>query len=169
MFTLVIGGAASGKSAWAEAYVSKQPGQRIYLATLQPYGEEGRARVTKHREHRSGKGFDTLERYTDLAHVPVPTGSSVLLEDLGNLTANELFSPEGGGTKAVLEGIEFLLRCCDNLTVVANEVFSGGQAYADDTLRYLSELARIHRILAGKADLVVEMICGLPNILKGVD
>ena len=169
MFTLVIGGAASGKSAWAEEYVSKQPGKRIYLATMQPYGEEGKARVKKHREQRSGKGFDTLEQYTDLSHAPVPAGSSVLLEDLGNLAANELYSPEGGGTEAVLEGIEFLLRRCDNLTVVANEVFSGGQAYADDTLRYLSELARIHRILAGKADLVVELVCGLPNILKGVD
>ena len=169
MFALVIGGAASGKSAWAEEYVSKQPGKPIYLATMQPYGEEGLARVKKHREQRHEKGFDTLERYTDLAHAPVPVGSSVLLEDLGNLAANELYSPEGGGTEAVLEGIEFLFRRCDNLTVVANEVFSGGQAYADDTLRYLSELARLHRILAGKADLVVELVCGLPNILKGVD
>ena len=31
------------------------------------------------------------------------------------------------------------------------------------------ELARIHRILAGKADLVVELVCGQPNLLKGVD
>lgn len=169
MFTLVIGGAASGKSAWAEEFVSKQPGKRIYLATMQPYGEEGFTRVKKHREQRSGKGFDTLERYTDLAHAPVPAGSSVLLEDLGNLAANELFSSEGGGSEAVLEEIEFLLRRCDNLTVVANELFSGGRAYADDTLRYLRELARIHRILAGKAELVVELVCGQPNLLKGVD
>ena len=167
MFCLVIGGAASGKSAWAEAHAVKLGGERLYLATMQPFGAEALQRVQKHRRGRKGKGFQTLERYTDLAHAPVPEGGNVLLEDLGNLLANELFSPEGGGSEAALDGIEFLLCRCANLTVVTNEVFSGGWDYADDTLRYLRQLAVLNRSLAGRADMVVEMICGLPNVLKG--
>ncbi|MBR1456573.1 MAG: bifunctional adenosylcobinamide kinase/adenosylcobinamide-phosphate guanylyltransferase [Oscillospiraceae bacterium] len=167
MFTLVIGGAASGKSAWAETRACSLPGQRIYLATMQPYGEESRARIEKHRAQRAGKGFVTLERYTDLAGSAVPTDSSVLLEDLANLLANETFSRDGGGSDAALRGVESLRERCAHLTVVTNELFSGGASYEGETLLYLRELARLNRLLAARADCVVELVCGLPNVLKG--
>ena len=51
--------------------------------------------------------------------------------------------------------------------MVTNEVFSGGTAYDGSTLFYLQELARINRALAARADTVAEVVCGLPNILKG--
>ena len=50
---------------------------------------------------------------------------------------------------------------------MTNEVFSGGKDYEGETLRYLRELAQINRALAAKADRVVEVVCGLPNLLKG--
>jgi len=167
MFTLVIGGAASGKSEFAEQYVRKLPGRRIYLATMEPFGAEGRARIEKHRRQREGKGFETWERYVDLAALRLPQGANVLLECLGNLTANELYSPGGGGADAVLRGVDSLLAQCESLTAVTNEVCSGGTGYAGDTLTYLKELSRIHRVLAARADTVVEVVCGLPNVLKG--
>ena len=167
MFTLVVGGAASGKSAFAEAVAAALPGPRRYLATMEPYGAEGRARVARHRALRAGKGFETLERYVDLSGAPVPAGASVLLEDLGNLAANELYRPDGGGETAVLAGVLALRGRCAHLTVVTNEVFSGGADYAGDTLRWLMALARLNRALAARADTVVEVVCGLPNLLKG--
>lgn len=168
MFTLVIGGAASGKSEFAEAHALKLPGRRIYLATMEPLGAEGRARVEQHRCQRAGKGFETVERYTDLVGLRFPDGANILLECLGNLTANELYSPQGGGTQAVLNGIDHLLSRNAHLTVVTNEVCSGGTNYAGDTFTYMKELARVNRVLAARADLVVEVVCGLPNVLKGV-
>lgn len=87
MFTLIIGGAAGGKSEFAEKHVLSLSGRRIYLATMEPFGAEGRARVEKHRRQRAGKGFETVERYTDLASVRLPGGANILLECLGNLTA----------------------------------------------------------------------------------
>ena len=167
MFTLVIGGAASGKSAWAEDYVLRLPGKRIYLATMQPYGEEARRRVEKHRAQRAGMGFETLEWETNLCGASVPEGSNVLLEDLSNLLANELYSPRGEGAGAALRGVESLLARCEHLTVVTNEVFSGGTDYLGDTLRFLRELALLNRLLAERADRVIEVVCGLPNVLKG--
>lgn len=168
MFTLIIGGAASGKSEFAEAHVLKLPGRRVYLATMEPFGTEARDRVERHRRLRAGKGFETVERYTDFRGLEVGQDANLLLECLGSLTANELYSLWGGGTDAVLAGIDHLLSRNAHLTMVTNEVCSGGTDYAGDTLAYMKELARVNRMLAARADLVIEVVCGLPNVLKGV-
>ena len=167
MLTLVIGGAGSGKSAFAEALVQKLPGRRVYLATMSCSDEESRARILRHRRQRAGGGFETVERCTGVGQAPVPEGANVLLEDLSNLLANELYSPEGGGAEAVLRGLAELGGRALNLTVVTNEVFSGGSDYGEESLRYLLRLAELNRHLAAGADLVVEVVCGLPNVLKG--
>ena len=167
MFTLVIGGAASGKSEYAEAHALSLSGRRVYLATMRPSDGECLARIEKHRLQRAGKGFETVERCTNLSGVPIPDGANVLLECLGNLLANELYGPDGGGTGAVLFGINALLSRRGHLTVVTNEICSGGVDYDESTLSYMQELAQINRALAAKADRVVEVACGLPYFWKG--
>lgn len=169
MFTLIIGGAASGKSEFAEQLVQTLTGPRIYIATMQPFDDECRARIAKHRAMRADKGFATVECYTGLAGAAktIPARSNVLLECMSNLVANEIYSPAGQGADAVLRGVEILLPRCAHLTIVTNEVFSGGQDYEGDTLFYLKELARVNRALAARADRVAELVCGLPNVLKG--
>ena len=194
MFTLVIGGNASGKSEYAEQHVlslstpektSPQSGNRIYIATMQPFGEDARARIARHHAMRKDRGFVTIERYTDLSGLKVPEGSNVLLEDMGNLVANEMFSKKNvademlpdkihsdethvpsGTVTAVLTGVDHLLLQCAHLTIVTNEVFSDGKTYEKETLRYLRELAAVNRTLAARADHVVEVVCGIPNRLK---
>lgn len=167
MLTLVIGGSASGKSEYAERHVTALGGRRIYLATMEPFGEEAHARIEKHRAMRRDRGFETVERYTGLEALQLPAGSNVLLEDLGNLVANELFSENGGGADAVRKGIDAILAQGVHLTVVTNDVFSGGRNYSAETVQYMKELAGIGRYLAGKADLVAEVFCGIPDLLKG--
>lgn len=168
MFTLVIGGAASGKSEYAEGLILASPHKpRYYIATMEPFGPEGQARIARHRELRRGKGFETVERYTDLAALRLPRRGAVLLECLGNLTANELYSPGGAGTvegavSAVAGGVEALLPQCADLVVVGNEVCSGGRNYAGDTDSYLRALAAVNRLLAQRADRVCEVVCGIP-------
>ncbi len=95
--TLVIGAAASGKSAYAESLCLGHDGPRVYLATMEPFREEGARRIARHRALREGKGFSTLECSRDVgAAAPgLPRGCTLLLEDVGNLVANELFA-EGG-------------------------------------------------------------------------
>lgn len=167
MFTLITGGSASGKSEFAEGWAMALPGRRIYLATMHPWDGECRRRIDRHRRLRQGKGFETLERYTNLTAAEIPAGAGVLLECMSNLAANELYDPAGGGEEAVLRGVESLLARTVHLTVVTNEVFSGGADYDRETLRYLEVLARVNRILAARADAVAEVVCGLPNFLKG--
>ena len=155
MLTIVIGGAGSGKSAFAEKHVCTLPGRKIYLATMLPRDGESRARVSRHRAQRAHLGFETFERGLDLAGADIPADANVLLEDLSNLLANEMYETAGGGMDSV------------HRTVVTNEVFLGGADYDAESLRYMHALADLNRWLAMRADLAVEIVCGLPNVLKG--
>lgn len=165
MLTLVLGGAASGKSEYAESLVLKTTGPRYYLATMQVWDAECAARVEKHRKMRAAKQFETVECPLHLDNVRLPARGTALLEDLGNLAANELYDPAGAGenaAKAILHGLESLAAQCENLIVVSNEVFSGGADYAGDTGRYLLALAQVNNAFAARADAVVRVVCGIP-------
>ena len=149
MLTLVLGGAASGKSEYAESLVLKTALPRYYLATMQVWDAE----CPLHLEQ-----------------VQLPDRGTALLEDLGNLTANELYSPGGAGkhaARAVLAGVEAVASQCENLVLVSNEVFSGGADYAGDTDQYLLALARVNNALAARADNVCRVVCGIPVYYKG--
>ena len=169
MMTLIIGGAGSGKSEFAETILQRSPGPHLYIATMLPFDEESLRRIERHRALRAGKGFEALECYTNLekAAERLSFNGGILLECLGTLLANEFFRPEGGGTQAVLSGIGALRKKCSELIIVTNEVFSGGTDYEGDTLLWMTELAGINRMLAEDADRVIETVCGCPNILKG--
>ena len=170
MLTLVVGGAASGKSEYAERLVLQTALPRYYLATMQVWDAECAARVEKHRRMRAEKQFETLECPLHLGTVHLPARGTALLEDLGNLTANELYDPAGAGeaaASAILDGLGRLAAQCEHLVVVSNEVFSGGANYAGDTDRYLKALAQVNNALAARADAVVRVVCGIPVYHKG--
>lgn len=167
MLTLVIGGAASGKSEFAEAHVMTLPGQRVYIATMEPFDRECLSRIQRHRQMRLEKGFETVECYVDLTAASLPPHGNVLLECMTNLVANERYSPRGGGLSSVLRGIHDLSGRCDHLTVVSGDLFSGGKDYLGDTTAYLHDLALVNRHIAQLADLVVEVTAGLPHVWKG--
>ena len=172
MLTLVIGGAASGKSAYAEYLAVQSGGPRYYLATMQVWDAECAARVEKHRKMRAAKQFETVECPLHLENIRLPARGTALLEDLGNLTANELYDSAGAGenaASAILEGLDQLAGQCAHLIVVSNEVFSGGADYAGDTGRYLKALAQVNNALAARADHVVRVVCGIPVYYKGVE
>lgn len=181
MFLLVYGGSACGKSEYAEeravslAAARKKP--LIYLAAMKPYGGAAIKRIERHRALRAGKGFQTVERYTDLkglcadpAFAGQAAGSTILLECLSNLAANELFEPEGAGAEAgqvILEGLEMLRRLSDNLIAVTLDVFGDGRQYNEPTERFRRTLSLINREMAAQADETVRIVCSIPVILKG--
>ena len=170
--TLVLGGAASGKSEYAEALVLRSALPRYYLATMQVWDAECAARVEKHRKMRAAKQFETIECPLHLEAVRLSHRGTALLEDLGNLTATERYAPAGAGDAAaehILQGLDSLAAQCENLIVVSNEVFSGGADYAGDTDRYLLALAQVNNALAARADAVVRVVCGVPVYYKGVE
>ena len=174
--TFVIGAAASGKSAYAESLCLGHDGPRVYLATMEPFGEEGTRRIARHRAMREGEGFSTLERTRDVgAAVPgLPCGCTLLLEDVGNLVANELFA-EGGlsprdpdaAAREVLGGIERLAQAAAYTVVVSVDVFADGMRYDEGTEAWRRALARVNAGVAALADRAVEVVCGIPVWMKG--
>ena len=155
MLTLVIGGSASGKSAFAERLAVQSGLPRFYVATMRVWDAESERRVARHRDMRREKRFDTLECPIGLDRLILPARGTALLEDMGNLVANELYDADGAGRDAVeaaVRGVERLHRQCAHLIVVSNEVFRGGADYAGDTARYLLALARVNNAVAARTD-----------------
>ncbi len=195
MTTLVYGGAASGKSEYAErqteaAFAAAGPETTLwYIATMTANDGESRERIRKHRDRRVGKDYRTAEcADADALSAFAKTVRSedvLLLDDVGNYVANELFPPaeEWTGepeqlTKTELSNtVERLAEpfklLCDksrDFVIVTNDVFGNhlpGTTEPAGVENYLKVLAGLNIALARLADRVVEVTAGLPLDLKG--
>ena len=172
MMTVVTGGSGSGKSAFAEdKIVSFGPAKRIYIATMHPYDEESHKRVARHRKMRAGKGFETVECYTGLKNLDFPENAVVLLECMSNLVANEMYDPSGAGENAeesILAGIRKLQKVSDDLVVDTNEVFSDSMTDNPEMEEYLKLLGKLNLRMGEMADLVIEVVYGIPVERKDI-
>lgn len=175
MFHLITGGSGSGKSEYAEqklmeyASHSKRNKKRYYIATMMPFGKETEEKIARHRRLRAGKGFETIECYTDLKKaaevLQTKETGSVLLECMSNLVANEMFQESGAGentVNAVMEGIRSLREQTGDLVIVTNEIFSEAARYEGETEIYQRYLGEINQKLAVLSDQVVEVVYGIP-------
>ena len=166
MIVLVTGGSGSGKSTWAEKLVAALPNEnRVYIATMQVYDDESVKRVERHRAQRADKGFRTIECEKNLASADTADGSVVLLEDLVNLMANEMF--DGGDVSRIVPALNVLAKKCRHLIMVTNDVFSDGIEYAESTQEYIRQLAEINNAAAQLAYCVVEVVYSIPVCAKG--
>ena len=146
----IIGSPDSGKSAMAEEIVTElsDPDHRIYIATMIPYGKEGRERVRRHRMMRDGKGFITIEAPFDicssLSDYDMSNGSmlgdmTVVLECLSNLVANELFERRSGRDEMLgrlYEDIRWIAKRAGNFGIVSNH-FEIEESYDEETRIYV--------------------------------
>ena len=174
---LVVGGSGSGKSLYAEktAVSLAQTGmKKYYLATMQVFDDEGRKKVEKHRDLRNGKDFFTIEqptRISDALEKMEDEDRTVLLECISNLTANEMFSEEKANTEIqvtdnVIRDIKLLKEQTNHLVVVSNNVFEDGITYDETTMEYIHAMGKINQKLAALADRVVEVVAGIPVVIK---
>ena len=170
MLTIVTGGSGSGKSAFAEDKVlTFGEAQRVYIATMHPFDEESHKRIERHRKMRAGKGFETVECYTGLKDVKLPSGCVVLLECMSNLVANEMFEEQGAHEQAVkdiMSGIDELVRQAAHVVIVTNEIFSDAVVFDKEMASYLEYLGKINQAVALRADEVVEVVYGIPVYQK---
>lgn len=165
--TLILGGARSGKSAYAEALGAGFEGRRAYIATAEMFDDEMRERAAAHRAQR-GAGWNTVEAPVDLVRALTEcTGSHpfVLVDCvtvwLGNLVHH------GWDSAAEVERLCAALTAAPaTVAIVANEVGLG--IVPDNALarRFRDEAGRANQRIAAVADSAVFMAAGLPLILK---
>ncbi|MBR3331844.1 MAG: nicotinate-nucleotide--dimethylbenzimidazole phosphoribosyltransferase [Mogibacterium sp.] len=167
---LVIGSPDSGKSAMAEKTVTElsDPDHRIYLATMIPYGIEGRERVERHRRMREGKGFITIESPFDirssLSDYCTSNGirlgdMTVLLECLSNLVANELFerrSVRDEMLDRLYEDVRWIAQRSGNLVIVSNHFEIEG-SFDEETRFYAETLDMLNEMVSGLADKTIRI------------
>lgn len=170
MLTVVTGGSGSGKSELAENIAVKFTGKKYYIATMEPFGEEAQKRIERHRKMRVEKGFETIEKYTDIDELIYLQNDVVLLECMSNLCANEMFSSmtdKSVVADKIISGIEKINNISSELIIVTNEIFSDGILYDKETMEYMKLLGEINRRIFEFADNVIESVYGIPYILKG--
>ena len=154
MIALVTGGASSGKSAFAEQLATSLPGPHVYAATTRHGDAETEARIARHRQMRAGKGFRTVELADD-PEAFEPVAGTVLLEDLSNLVVNDCAH--------VLPRV----LASGNAVVVANEIGADGVRYEGYTRGFIEQLGSLSCGIAARADVVVEVVSGIPVVVKG--
>lgn len=164
---MVIGGARSGKSRFAEGLVSASALPRLYIATAEAWDGEMRARIAAHQVDR-GPGWQTVEAPHDLctALAAVPAGHAVLLDCATLwLTNRMLAEADLESEAAAMEAA--LLACAAPVVVVTNEL--GWSIVPENALarRFRDAQGRLNQRLAASAGLVVTVIAGLPLVLKG--
>lgn len=166
---LVTGGSGSGKSVFAEQLVLAAGKQRTYyLATMKVTDDEAGKKAEKHVRRRASFGWETMERQRDLEEIRLPgpaEDTAVLLEDLPNLLAGEMFPEENRASdpaEKILRELESLRQQADLLVVVSGEVFADGLWYGEETQRYIRTLGILHQRIAQDAGDVAELVCGIP-------
>ncbi len=176
--TLILGGARSGKSTYAEQQAAAAGDRVLYVATAEAWDDEMRARIAAHRTQRPGT-WHTVEapRAVGAAIQPalVADVQAVLVDCLTLLASNVIIGlPEGSddrvATAALNRELDALLDAYEQSEaawfVVSNEVGLGivpayplGRVYRD-------ALGRANQRLAAIADRVIFMVAGLPMTVK---
>ncbi|WP_239479735.1 bifunctional adenosylcobinamide kinase/adenosylcobinamide-phosphate guanylyltransferase [Actibacterium sp. 188UL27-1] len=165
--TLVLGGASSGKSSFAEKLVDNYNISKCYIATAQAFDDEMRAKIDAHKNAR-GTGWTTLEVPHDvpLAVSDLQSEQVVLLDCATLWLSNRLLANADLETE-VDALIDALAKCACPIVVVSNEV---GQGIVPDTKlgrQFRIAQGQLNRRLAAQAQLVVQVVAGLPLVLKG--
>ena len=166
--TLVLGGARSGKSRYAESLITACAPPWIYVATAQAGDDEMAERIAAHRARR-GAGWQTIEAPHDLAGAvdAVSLHASLLVDCLTLWLTNRMLAKADLDAE-ILRLEEALARRTGAAVLVSNEVGYG--IVPDNALArgFRDAQGRLNQRLAARADRVVLVVAGLPLVVKGI-
>lgn len=163
----MLGGARSGKSAFAEELAEECGAPILYVATATASDPEMAERIAHHRARRPST-WQTLEAPTGLAAGVAHHGAvaTVLVEDLTLLLSNHMTADATSAEANARQELESLLALEASVVMVSNEVGMGlvpmhpvGRAFRD-------ALGRLNQAAASRSSEVYFMVAGLPLKMK---
>jgi len=169
MLELILGGARSGKSRFAECLAAESGLAVAYIATSQALDGEMTERIAHHRERRPAH-WTLVEEPLQLARVlrEQAAANRCLLVDCLTLWLTNLLMLDDAARLA--EERNALLECLDGLPgrilLVSNETGLGVVPLGELTRRYVDEAGWLHQAVAERAQRVTFMVAGLPMTLK---
>lgn len=165
--TLVLGGAASGKSACAETLATQSEKSLVYLATSTAQDAEMRAKIQRHISQR-GPGWITVEEPLDLESILTNlTSEQICLIDCATLWLSNQMMAQNNIKAAQSALLDALASCPAQCVIVSNEVGHGIVPENALAREFREAQGRLNIALAAQADLVVQVTAGLPRTLKG--
>lgn len=171
MIELVLGGARSGKSRYAEQQVINSDLQRVYIATASAGDNEMSDRITLHKQQRANKDWITIEEPIFLAQTLLAqsTEDNCLLVDcltlwLSNCLFHENTHCWEEQKHALLDVLPQLKGC---VVFVSNEVGQGIVPLGEINRRFVDESGWLHQAIVQEIEKVTLVTAGLPQRLKG--
>lgn len=166
--TLVLGGARSGKSSFAEKLVLQQSGPRAYIATAQARDEEMAERIVRHQSDR-GPDWTTFEVPLKVSQTirQASEKHSVILLDCLTLWLSNLMEAGLDIDRATEDLIATMCDCNSDIVLVSNEVGLGIVPVNALARAYRDASGRMNMRVAEAADQVYFLAAGLPLQMKG--
>ena len=187
MIVLVVGGAKSGKSMFAQnlskslneslknpingqldGEIEREVGKLYYVATMNQYDLEDLKRIENHLREREGYGFNTIEETLNMSKVSslIKEEDTVLIDSITSLVTNYMFRGKEfykDVSDDILSGILEIINNSKNVVIVSDYLFSDSIQYDCYTENFRKEIGVVNRKLAKIADTVVE--CSYGNII----
>lgn len=171
MIELVVGGARSGKSAYAERRALQSGGIPVYIATATAGDEEMAERIARHREGREDR-WKLVEEPFYLSEIlsGLNAQEAGVVDCLTLWMSNWLCSGDREGWHAERKRFfASLENMKGSLWLVSNETGMGIIPEHRLAREFVDESGRLHQDIAARADTVVQMVCGIPNMIKDTD
>ncbi len=167
--TLILGGARSGKSNYAEKQAIESGFERIYIATAKILDNEMKQRVARHKEDRESQQWTTIEEPLALANCLQKWASPerVIVVDCLTMWVTNLLSEDSDMLKTEIAALlNSIKKLSGEVIFVSNEVGMGIIPMGELTRLFVDEIGRVHQQLAQEVDNVTLMVAGLPHKIK---
>ncbi|MAF48051.1 MAG: bifunctional adenosylcobinamide kinase/adenosylcobinamide-phosphate guanylyltransferase [Rhodospirillaceae bacterium] len=163
---LVLGGAASGKSAFAEQLFAGSGGA-VYVATAEALDDEMRARIERHRKRR-GKSWTSIEVPLDITgalRANSETGAPMLIDCLTLWLSNLMH--DGGDSAEMVNALCAALGDANFPVVLVSNEVGGGIVPENELARSFRDAAgAMNQKIAAAADQVYLVTAGIAQKLK---
>ncbi|MBT5471480.1 MAG: 5,6-dimethylbenzimidazole synthase [Nitrospina sp.] len=170
--TLVTGGSRSGKSRHA-LEMSQKYNKKYFLATAEPLDEEMQERINRHQAER-GQDWVTLEESLNVTEILEKNTNQydVLILDCVTLWLSNLIM-KGANREAILSKLHNFIEECKksqgHIIVITNELGSGIIPMEASVRAFRDVAGEANQILASEFDEVINMVSGIPVVIKSVD